>query len=133
MRIRFNIIAALLAVIVLGLCSRKFPWLFPAGLGKYPGDALWAVAAYLGWALLLPNAKPWKLLLLALAMSFSVEFSQIYRAPWLDAIRANPLGHLFLGSTFNPMDLIAYLTGALIIFSFDAFLSKKMASRTWED
>jgi len=43
----------LLIVIVAGLVSRKFPWLLPSCLGKYPGDALWALAVFVILGLIL--------------------------------------------------------------------------------
>ena len=104
----------ILAVIALGLASRRFPFLFPAWLGKYPGDALWAAMVFLGYALLKPTWPTRRLAVAALATSFLVEFSQLYHAPWLDAIRGNFIGHLVLGSEFSRVDLVAYVVGVAI-------------------
>ena len=38
---------AVIAVMALGILSRQYPDRLPAVLGKYPGDALWAVMIYL--------------------------------------------------------------------------------------
>jgi hypothetical protein len=43
--------------------------------------------------------------------AWGVEFSQLYHAPWIDAIRATPPGRLVLGNTFNWPDLFAYALG----------------------
>jgi hypothetical protein len=125
MRNRIQIILVLFLVIALGLASRKFPALFPSVLGKYPGDALWAVAVYIGWAFVLPRQSRFILLGLAISTSFLVEFSQLYHASWIDSIRSNSVGHLFLGSTYNAMDLVAYSIGAFIAFLFDFKHKKK--------
>ena len=109
-------------VVGLGLASRAYDGLFPNALGKYPGDALWTVAVYLGWKLVVPAMVPWKLGLMALGQSFGVEFLQLYHAPWLDGIRGNYFGHLLLGSTFNPMDFVAYSVGTTAVFLIDRFL-----------
>ena len=122
MQQRLPVMVALGGVIGLGLASRAYDGLFPNALGKYPGDALWTVAAYLGWKLVVPAMVPWKLGLMALGQSFGVEFLQLYHAPWLDGIRGNRFGHLLLGSTFNPMDLVAYTVGATVVFLIDRFL-----------
>jgi len=122
MQQRLPVMVALGAVIGLGLASRTYDGLFPNALGKYPGDALWTVAAYLGWKLVFPAMAPWKLGLMALGQSVGVEFLQLYHAPWLDGIRRNHFGHLLLGSTFNPMDLVAYSVGAAVVFLIDRFL-----------
>ena len=100
-----------LVVIAAGLASRKFPSLLPAMLGKFPGDALWALMVFLGWAFLKPSAPTLQLAGLALATSCLVEFSQIYQAPWINAIRGTTAGHLVLGSTFSWLDLCAYAVG----------------------
>ena len=122
MQQRLPVTVALGVVIGLGLASRTYDGLFPNALGKYPGDALWTVAVYLGWKLVFPAMAPWKLGLMALGQSFGVEFLQLYHAPWLDGIRRNRFGHLLLGSTFNPMDLVAYSVGATVVFLGDRFL-----------
>jgi len=122
MQQRLPVMVALGVVIGLGLASRTYDGLFPNALGKYPGDALWTVAVYLGWKLVFPAMAPWKLGLMALGQSVGVEFLQLYHAPWLDGIRGNRFGHLLLGSTFNPMDLVAYSVGAAVVFLIDRFL-----------
>ena len=122
MQQRLPVMVALGGVIGLGLASRTYDGLFPNALEKYPGDALWTVAVYLGWKLVVPAMVPWKLGLMALGQSFGVEFLQLYHAPWLDGIRGNYFGHLLLGSTFNSMDLVAYSVGTTAVFLIDRFL-----------
>jgi len=122
MQQRLPVMVALGVVIGLGLVSRTYDGLFPNALEKYPGDALWTVAVYLGWKWVFPAMAPWKLGLMALGQSVGVEFLQLYHAPWLDGIRRNHFGHLLLGSTFNPMDLVAYSVGAAVVFLIDRFL-----------
>jgi Protein of unknown function (DUF2809) len=91
---------ALLATVALGLASRKFPGLFPASLGKYPGDALWALMVFLLWAIILPGSSTQRLAAYALLTSYVDEFSQIYQAPWINGIRATTIGHLILWIRF---------------------------------
>ena len=122
MQQRLPVMLVLAFVVGLGWASRAYDGLFPNALGKYPGDALWTVAVYLGWKLVVPAMVPWKLGLMALGQSFGVEFLQLYHAPWLDGIRGNYFGHLLLGSTFNSMDLVAYSVGTTAVFLIDRFL-----------
>ncbi len=56
---------------------------------------------------------------LALTTSFAVEFSQLYNARWIDALRAYPLGHSVLGSGFSSHNLIAYAVGVAVGFVFE--------------
>jgi hypothetical protein len=101
-------------VVALGLASRRFPGLFPSVLGKYPGDALWTIMVFAALGVLLPRMTTLRLATLALVISFAVEFSQLYQAPWINSIRGTFLGHLVLGSGFGWGDLLAYTVGAAL-------------------
>ena len=114
----------MVAVIILGLASRKFP-VFPAALGKYPGDALWAVMVFLGWSLVCPRATSVRLAGLALATSYLDELFQLYQAPWINAIRRTTPGHLVLGSTFSWLDLLAYTAGVAGVFLLDLWFVRR--------
>jgi len=99
------------AVIATGLLWRSGFIPMPAALSKYGGDALWALMVFVGFGFLLPRASTLSLALLALVFSWGVEFSQLYKAPWIDAIRSTLPGRLVLGNTFNWPDLPAYVLG----------------------
>lgn len=98
-------------VVAIGIASRKFSGLFPLFLGKYPGDALWALMVFLLIGLLRPALCTYQTALFAVAVSFTVEFSQLYQALWINTIRQTTLGHLVLGSHFHTVDLLAYFLG----------------------
>lgn len=124
-RSRIALAVSIALVIALGLGSRAFP-LLPAALGKYPGDALWALMIFLGVAFLKPDIGAPCLGLIALTICWLVEFSQLYQAPWLNSIRAAKLGHLVLGSGFHALDLLAYVIGILAGLIADAcFFNRK--------
>lgn len=106
-------------VVVLGLASRKYASILPDMLGKYPGDALWALMVFMGYGVLLPSAKPWNRAAWALGTAYAVEFSQLYQASWINAIRATTVGHWVLGSAFHWQDLVAYPIGILLGLVFD--------------
>lgn len=75
------------------------------------GDALWA-AMIAWWAgALAPSAQLAVRSTVALAICFAVEASQLYHAPSIDAVRHTFVGHLLLGSGFDPRDLAAYAAG----------------------
>lgn len=123
-RNRLAYCALVLAVIALGLASRKFPGLFPAALGKYPGDALWTMMVFFALAVLRPAATITWLTTGALAISYAVEFGQLYQAPWIVAVRAHPLGHLVLGTAFGWIDLVAYTAGAVVAMLIESFICR---------
>ncbi len=113
-------VGATVAVIALGLGSRAYPQYLPAALGKYPGDALWAMMIVFALGAIATRMRTWQLALWSLLICFGVEFSQLLQAPWLVALRAHPLGHLVLGSHFGWVDLIAYTAGVAVAALVDA-------------
>ena len=119
-RHRVLLLLCIAFVIALGLASRKFA-LFPEFLGKYPGDALWALMVYLAWALIKPKASAYRIAVCALITSYLVEFSQLIQTPWLNSFRHTTIGHLLLGTVFSWYDIIFYTVGIAIGFSLDSF------------
>jgi hypothetical protein len=101
----------IIVVIVFGLASRAPALSLSRFLTSYVGDAAWALALFLGIGLLLPDLQTRNVGMMALAISLAVELSQLYHAPWIDAIRSATLGHLVLGSGFDPIDLLWYIAG----------------------
>jgi hypothetical protein len=98
-------------VMVLGLLWRK-PFLhLPHFASKYGADSLWALLVFLGVRFLAPWRSVWYSAGVATAFSFAIEFSQLYHAPWIDAIRRTTLGHLTLGDVFNWPDFGSYVMG----------------------
>ena len=109
--LRAHFCTSMVVTVALGLASREVPGLFPAALGQYPGDALWSLMVYWGIAWLIPSAPVKKVAVPALLVSYADEVSQLYQAPWLNAIRMTTVGHLVLGSVFSWLDMLAYTIG----------------------
>ena len=109
---------------ILGLLSRKISGL-PKIIELYSGDILWALMVFLIIAFIF-NKKPtiftisW-----AIIFSYSIEISQLYHAPWIDAIRNTTLGGLILGFGFLWSDLICYTIGIIIGIIIEKLLNKK--------
>lgn len=96
---------------LLGIGSRRFGPHLPGLVAAYAGDTLWATAAFLGLGLALPRASAGRVAGLAAIVSLLVEASQLYHAPWIDAIRRTTLGGLALGHGFLWSDLACYAAG----------------------
>ena len=107
-------LAATVVVIALGLASRAFPQFVPDSLGKYPGDALWAMMIVFGWASLPPACAPgsWRCGPCWSALRSSSASSTRRRGS--SSCAAHTLGHLVLGSFFGWADLIAYTAGVAV-------------------
>ena len=93
--------------------------ILPKLIKVYGGDTLWAVMTYFLICFITPKTAGIPNLGLALVLSFSVESSQLYQAPWVLDIRATKLGGLLLGHGFKVSDLICYSIGNVIGFSLD--------------
>lgn len=86
---------------------------------KYDGDALWAALVLVLIRFCRPRMTIVSGSILAFGIAVAVEFSQLYHAPWIDAIRGTRLGLLIIGSTFNWPDIAAYALGILTAASLD--------------
>jgi hypothetical protein len=106
---------AILLVIVAGLTSRSsLASYLPMVIATYAGDVLWALTLFLVLGFGLVRAHPGTIALLTIVLSFCVEFSQLYKAGWLDAIRDTHAGALLLGAGFKWSDLVCYTIGCLL-------------------
>jgi hypothetical protein len=110
-RLAYVVLIALVAAA--GLTARAIKRHHPI-LGDIAGDALWATMAFCLISFVWPTATlAWRVLA-AIAISFAVEFSQIYHAHWIDRIRRTTSGAMILGSSFDWRDLICYVVGVTI-------------------
>lgn len=112
-----------IVVMLMGLLSRKFMFIFPSSIAPFVGDMLWAMMVYFGFRFLFPKLDLLKNFNIALIFSFTIEISQLYQANWINAIRKTTIGALVLGHGFLWMDLISYFIGITIAVIIDKFLN----------
>ena len=105
---------AMVMVIGMGLLWRSGLIPLPRSVSKYGGDALWALMVFFGLGFVFVRGSTLRVASYALCFAWSVEFLQLYHAPWIDGIRSARLGHLVLGSVFNGPDLMAYVVGIVV-------------------
>lgn len=113
-RSRITYLIVMIAVVILGLSSRRYAQLLPEFLATYAGDTLWALTAFLGIGMLFPRWTTLRVGVTALLFAFSVEGSQLYHSAWVDHIRDNRIGGLILGYGFLWSDLLCYGVGISI-------------------
>jgi hypothetical protein len=111
---------ALMLVIAAGLASRRFGHALPAVVGTYGGDTLWATMVFVGLGFLCTRWSTGRVAFAALAFSYLDEISQLYHAPWIDAIRATTLGALVLGYGFLWSDVVCYTAGVALAAAVEA-------------
>lgn len=109
----FYLVAVIFSVL-LGLLWRS-GWIpLPKWLSKYGGDAIWSMMVFYGIGFLMPKSSMRCMAWSAFSFSWAVEFSQLYRAPWIDSFRSILVGRLILGNVFHWPDLLAYAAGVLM-------------------
>ena len=121
-RSRLGYLLLATATIVVGLATRRFPGFVPEFLGKYPGDALWALLVFGLWGFVFPAASGVRKAALALAVSYAVELRKLDQAPWLVGFRQSTLGHLVFGQVFTWQNLIAYAVGVALGAAGECFV-----------
>ena len=104
----------IIIVIALGLASRKFSHALPNWLASYAGDTLWALMVFFIIGFIFVRRSTLWVGVTALVFSFTIEISQFYHAPWIDAVRDTRIGALVLGFGFLWSDLICYTAGIII-------------------
>ncbi len=110
---RIRAFAGIAAVVTIaaGLAVRRWlPWGF---WSKYSGVALWSVVVYALVVIVRPRVGVARCALIALMLSWAVEFAQLTPAPaWLSS--KHPVLRLIFGEHFSVADLPAYAAGVLL-------------------
>ena len=120
---------ALVLVIAAGLGSRVFGRALPAVVATYAGDTLYATMVFVGLGILAPRWSTARLAVTALACSCAIEVSQLYHAPWIDAIRRTLPGALVLGYGFLWSDLACYAAGVALAAGVETAARRSRAVR----
>jgi hypothetical protein len=96
----------IILTIITGLLSRHF-----TAIPLFIGDILWATMVYFIVRLLFISRKIKFVILISLLFCYAIEFSQLYKAPWIASLRYTVFGRLVLGETFLWGDLLSYTVG----------------------
>jgi len=105
--------------IALGLLSRHF-----AVIPLFIGDILWATMIYFMVRFIFIT-KPVKIVVIvSISFCYAIEFSQLYKAPWIDGLRHTLFGRLVLGDTFLWTDLLCYTVGVAIGVLIDKIIPR---------
>jgi len=107
-------IALLAVVLAAGLGSRRYANHLPATVAEYAGDILWGTMFFLLVVIADRRVATLRAAAIALGICYAIEILQLYHAPWIDAIRAHPLGGLMLGHGFLWSDMICYTIGVAL-------------------
>lgn len=127
---RWPYVIAAAVVLILGWSIRAYSASPLPFIGNYAPDTLWALSVFLLVAIIKQSLTTWRTAAIALAFAYAIEMSQLYQAPWINAIRATRPGGLVLGHGFLWSDLICYTVGIGFGIVFDQGLRRMKARRT---
>ncbi len=114
----------LILIIGIGISTRKYPNLYPDFIAEYAGDTLWALTAFLSFAVVFKRKSTLSVTIYSLIFAYLIEISQFYHAEWIDIIRNTQIGSLVLGHGFLWSDMICYSVGILIGLFSELFFTK---------
>lgn len=121
-KIRLIYAIAICLIIAAGLATRMWESRIPEFIAVHFGDALWACMIYCAIRLIIPHKRLEWALLCSFLFCMAIEFSQLYQAGWIQAIRGTTLGGLVLGHGFLPIDFVRYGAGILFVYAADRLL-----------
>ncbi|MFB9840948.1 ribosomal maturation YjgA family protein [Mucilaginibacter ginsenosidivorans] len=119
-RLRTIYFILIAAIIILGLLSRKY-----SVVPLWVGDVLWATMIYFMLRFFYVSASIQKIAIISIVISYTIEFSQLYKAEWIDNLRHTFFGRMVLGETFLWGDLLSYTAGILIGLTIDVLIRKQ--------
>ncbi|PQV62399.1 Protein of unknown function (DUF2809) [Abditibacterium utsteinense] len=128
-RNRSGLSALAALVLALGWSARAYASSLPFLVGAYAPDTLWALLMFLVVLLLRPALPTHRALFIALFISYGIELSQLYQAPWLSSIRDTRAGGLLLGHGFLWSDLLFYTIGIALGALMDSCLRELRRSQ----
>ncbi len=116
---RIKYFALIVIIIILGLLSREF-----AIIPLWIGDVLWATMIFFIIRSFYIRSPVKKIAVISLVFCYAIEFSQLYKAPWIGNLRRTLFGRLVLGDTFLWGDLLSYTIGIAVGILVDVVLNK---------
>ena len=123
-RARLAYIALALVTIALGLWVHRGAALGPVARDVL-GDALWATMIAWWIGAVAPRMPLTVRSAMAFAVCVAVELSQLIHTPALDSARSTTMGHLVLGSGFDPRDIVAYAAGVAIAVGTEWLVTRR--------
>jgi hypothetical protein len=124
MKYRFIYFILIIVTIIIGLLSRHY-----TVIPLFIGDVLWALMVYFIMRFLFIKAGIVRTIIYSLSFCYAIEFSQLYKAPWIDSLRHTLFGRLVLGDTFLWGDLLSYTGGIAIGILINLLINKKARLR----
>jgi len=121
--------SSLFCAALFGLLIRTKAEYFPTLFATYAPDVLWAFLVFALVVIFASRLTATKATIIALAIAYFMECSQLYQAPFINSIRDTRVGGLLLGHGFLWSDLLCYTVGIALGAICDFIIRKKTARR----
>jgi len=109
----------IIAIINIGIFSRKVDY-----IPLFVGDILWGLMVFFMVRFLFIKRSITWVSIASLLFCYTIEFSQLYQAPWINNIRHTVIGGLILGEVFSWGDMLCYTVGVGIAVGFELLMRK---------
>ncbi|MEG3841535.1 DUF2809 domain-containing protein [Microcoleus sp. herbarium14] len=118
----FNIVP----IFIVGLTSEFYSGPGREFFNDYFGDFLYQSFLILLIIFIFPELSPAKTAWRVFIFNCIIEFSQLWKPPFLQAIRTTLFGRLFLGSGFSWEDFIGYILGCILGWVLVVWVKRKI-------
>jgi hypothetical protein len=108
------IYASLMVALFLGLATQFYEGPFERWVARDLNGVFYAMVWCFGLSLMRPSQSPRVSAAASILVCFGIEFLQLWHPHFLEVWRAEPLGHLVLGSSFAWQDMPYYAVGGLL-------------------
>lgn len=113
---RVALVLSIIPIFVLGLTCEFYSGPGQRWFNNYCGDFLYQIFLILLLTFVWPQADPVWTALGVFIFNSAIEFLQLWKSPFLQAIRATLFGRLFLGYSFVWEDFLFYAIGCTLGF-----------------
>ncbi|NET44044.1 DUF2809 domain-containing protein [Okeania sp. SIO2B3] len=117
-RYRITILICLIFTVILGFATKFYEGLFSEWLNNSFSSIFYEAFWIFLVIFLRPRLKPGLVAFWVFIITCFLEFMQLWKAPFLQAIRATLIGRLLLGNTFVWWDFLYYILGCTLTWIF---------------
>lgn len=114
-----------IAIIPIGLSTRKYGASMPYIIAHYGGDTLYATCWFFFLRMFFVKPPVWQMVLYTFLACICIELLQLYQAPWIQKVRHTPPFGLLLGYGFLWSDWLCYAAGSLLAWVIGNNIEKK--------
>jgi len=122
---KFLTIISLLIIIPLGFATKFYHGIY----ANWVNNSLCGIFYEIFWCLVIFfiffRLSPFKIAIVVFIVTSGLEFTQLWKAPFLEAIRKNFIGRTLIGNSFIWTDFLYYLVGCILAYFLMNSIMKK--------